>query len=360
MNPIRLQSFALGLAIASLVSGASAEDIRVYRNTASLRTTQNQGFFLDTPQQLALPSVAGTTRITQFLLWNKDSGELVVFDYYTANKFGGRVREYTVTRRLASQWNGSLPSSSSSEYLRVAAFKTGTFHESLKSGFFETVSEDINNDNRSDSISQGSFSFLSGPAGPVKIGPATVPDVARRWTGVLREFSEVEYGPDAPNLFGRSFYQGSGNQTATLDVKLTADARAIATPADVTAIRGRLTAQGQRPPNSLRVEPVVGNGDLAHGLSTGEQVVWNPGSVNFPEFTNGETYYVVRIDPFYFQLALTLDNALADPPIVVNITSNNGNSGVISRTATEPALSVIEDVLQKLGFFEADAPVSPN
>ena len=57
--------------------------------------------------------------------------------------------------------------------------------------------------------------------------------------------------------------------------------------------------------------------EFPHGLSTGDALVYdNGGGVSIGGLTHGQTYYVVRIDAFSFQLALTREEATAAMPAV--------------------------------------------
>nr|WP_293778378.1 DUF4347 domain-containing protein [uncultured Oxalicibacterium sp.] len=74
----------------------------------------------------------------------------------------------------------------------------------------------------------------------------------------------------------------------------------------------------------------------AHGLSTGDQVVYNNGGgSNISNLTSGSTYYVIKIDDTSFKLATSAANATAGTAIALT-SVGSGNEHKLTRAGTTP------------------------
>ena len=73
-----------------------------------------------------------------------------------------------------------------------------------------------------------------------------------------------------------------------------------------------------------------------HGLQTGDTLVYNPynistSTVNFPEFTTGQTYYVISVDINNIKLAFTAQDATDNIAVDFNTPTGSWNSNYMFR-----------------------------
>jgi len=327
------------------VIDAAADEILIYKVSAARRWQQNEAYLpLSATPQLRNAN-AGSFTDTSYLILNRTSGEAVSVNYYTVIRDGGRYKEYAVERDLFAQWGPSFPVDALWEYSAVAAPGNNAFTVSLKQGGSSDFSGDFNGDGQADTTKEGYVSFLVGAAATRTFGrgvsAVTVAQVPARLTGVKREGKQISYGPlESPQAFGETYYRGAGGQTATLDAKLTESALALAAPVNLTDVT-----------SASSTDRLI---KAAHGLETGDAVTFVSGT-DFPELTDGGTYYVIRISSSQFQLSQTLAGAKTGG--FINLTVN-GSAGVISQYATRGAVGLVQAVLDRLGYDNA-APPTP-
>ncbi len=100
---------------------------------------------------------------------------------------------------------------------------------------------------------------------------------------------------------------------------------------------------------------VTVSGDAIHfatpdGLTTGQEVVYNNGGgSSIGGLTNGQSYYVIVLDPYTIKLAATYDDAVSGTPIQVNVAGVNTSTNEISLPSGSPALYTGEAVLYNVG-----------
>jgi len=101
----------------------------------------------------------------------------------------------------------------------------------------------------------------------------------------------------------------------------------------------------------------IGLGDnISHLLQTGDKILWNPYNyatnlLNFPGYTTGQTYYVIKISNDVIQLATTLENALAGNEVDLTATpTGNWNAYVMVRRLPSTAVGNPGDVGYVRGY----------
>lgn len=327
------------------VCDATADEILIYKVSASRRWQQNEAYLpLSSAPQLRNAN-AGSFKDTSYLILNRSSGEATTVNYYTEVRDGGRYQEYAVIKDRFEVWGPNFPADALWEYQSVKATGNNAFTISLKLGTSANFSGDLNNDGQADAAKEGLVSFLVGVGGPRTFGKGvaavTVPQVPARLAGVKREAQQTEFGPlESPQAFGAVYYRGAGAQTATLDVKLTTEALAVTAPANLTGVSGNLATDRFS--------------SAGHGLETGDTVTFVTGT-NFPELTVGTKYYVIRKTSAQFQLALTLADAKGGAFIDLSVA---GSAGEFAQTATRGAVALVQAALERTGFDNV-APPTP-
>lgn len=328
---------------------AAADDILVYRVSASRRFQQNEAFFPGQASQQLRNNVVGTFRDSMYIVFNRDTNEWVEVNFFRSVVDGARLSQYVITRRNVLPWDssGAFPADDSIEFLSVLAPGTNNFSLSFKEHLSADLSGDFNGDGPSDEIREGYLSFYTGVGGTrnVRINNVNTPvaQVPARLTGRKREFSASEFGPVGSNPYSVRYYRASAPQTATFDSRLTGEARA-ASSRSLTPVTSASVAAGSTPADSF-----TSNG---HGLTTGETVIFESGT-NFPDLTAAQTYYVIRLNQNRFRLAESLDNAKNN--VFIDVTAN-GTVGVFTVTPTTKAIEAVEAVLQKMNFDNANPP----
>jgi hypothetical protein len=346
MNCIPLRNLA-ACSLLVAVGGAfdaAADEILIYKVSAARRWQQDEAFFPNrtTPPPVLRNSNAGSFTDTSYLVLNRTSGEATTVDYYTAVRDGGKFKEYLISRDRFELWGPNFPANALWEYQTVAGTGTNVAAISLKQGANSDFSGDVNGDGQADATREGNLSFLLGSGGARVFGKGanavTVQQVPAKLTGVKREGRQVSYGPlENPQTYGFFYYRGSGNQTATLDTKLTESA--------LNYVSASLTGVTSVNTTNVFVK-------TAHGLETGDELKFESGT-DFPELTPGTVYHVIRVNSSQFRLALTPADAKGG--VFIDLTVN-GTVGVFTPGATIGAVALVQAALEKLGYDNVTPP----
>jgi hypothetical protein len=218
----------------ALTTAVSADDVLIYKVSASRRWQQNTAMNPGQPNELGRRQTAGVAKDTSYLILNQTTREVVRIDYYTRISDGARLREFAVFEESYANWTGVFPADQW-ESLSVAA-PGGRTSLSLKTGKQESFSGDFNGDGEIDSFDEGFLSYFVGVAASRTFRGVVVPNVASSMSGAKRQNIEAVYGPALDLIanrvpLARVYYRGAGRQSAILDARLTTTALATPPPA---------------------------------------------------------------------------------------------------------------------------------